>query len=104
MVTSSIPAAQPKFLPWIDDSRCDRIHSSLTVVHYFDNGWVGKQPVAWKEYCADCYLKEIQEDMDRCTGCHDITEILLKTSLNTIQSINQPFLRDPTILRFFGKV
>ena len=27
--------------------------------------------------------------MDRCTGRHDITEILLKTALNTIQSINQ---------------
>ena len=26
--------------------------------------------------------------MDRCTGCHNITEILLKTALNTIQSIN----------------
>ena len=27
--------------------------------------------------------------MDRCTGCHDITEILLKTELNTMHSINQ---------------
>ena len=26
--------------------------------------------------------------MDRCTGRHDITEILLKTALNTMQSIN----------------
>ena len=26
--------------------------------------------------------------MDRCTGCQDITEILFKTALNTIQSIN----------------
>ena len=26
--------------------------------------------------------------MDRCTGHHDIIEILLKTVLNTIQSIN----------------
>ena len=25
--------------------------------------------------------------MDRCTGCRDITEILFKTVLNTIQSI-----------------
>ena len=30
-------------------------------------------------------LKEIQESMDRCTGHSDITEILLKTALNTIQ-------------------
>ena len=27
--------------------------------------------------------------MDGCTGCRDTTEILLKTALNTIQSINQ---------------
>ena len=27
--------------------------------------------------------------MDRCTGRRDITEILMKTALNTIQSINQ---------------
>ena len=22
----------------------------------FDNGYVGKQPVAWKEYCVECWL------------------------------------------------
>ena len=27
--------------------------------------------------------------MDRCTDHHDITEILLKKALNTIQSVNQ---------------
>ena len=43
---------------------------------------VGKQPVAWKGYCADYWLKELLESMDRCT-CHcDITEILLKMALN----------------------
>ena len=31
----------------------------------------------------------LQESMDRCNGRRDITEILLKTALNTIQSINQ---------------
>ena len=31
---------------------------------------------------------ELQESMDRCTGCRYITEILLKMELNTIQSIN----------------
>ena len=25
----------------------------LTAVHCFDNGYVGKQPAAWKEYCAE---------------------------------------------------
>ena len=65
-------------VPRIDDSHCDRIHSSLTVVRCFDNSYVGKQPVAWKEYCAEYWLKELQKSMDMCTGCHDIhvTEIL----------------------------
>ena len=36
------------FFPRIDDSHCDSIHSSLYVVHYFDNGYAGKQPVVWK--------------------------------------------------------
>ena len=48
----------------------------FTAVHCFHNGYVGKQPVAWKECCADYWLKELQESMDRCTGRHDITEIL----------------------------
>ena len=34
-------------------------------------------------------VKEFQESVDRCNGSRDITEILLKTALNTIQSINQ---------------
>ena len=44
-------SARPIFFPRIDDSHCGRIHSSLMDVHCFDNGYVGKQPVAWKEYC-----------------------------------------------------
>ena len=36
-----------------------------------------------------CWLKELQESMDRCTACHDTTEILLKMALTTIQPINQ---------------
>ena len=83
-------SALPIFFPRIDDSHSDRIHSSLTAVCCFDNGYVGKQTVAWKEYCAEYWLKELQKSNDRCTGHHDITEILLKTPLNTIQSINQP--------------
>ena len=33
-------------------------------------------------------LKKLQESMDRCIGLRDITEILLKTALNAIQSSN----------------
>ena len=43
--------------------------------------------MAWKEYCAENWLKELQESMDRCSGHCDITGILLKMALNTIQSI-----------------
>ena len=79
--------AWPIFFPRTDDSQCNRIHFSLTTVHC-DNGYVGKQPVGRKEYCAECWLKELQENMDRSTGHHDVTEILPKTLLNTLQSIN----------------
>ena len=58
-------------------------------VHCFDNGYVGKQPVAWKEYCVEYRLKQLKESMDRCTGHCDVTKILLKTVLNIIKSINQ---------------
>ena len=33
-----------------------------------------KQPVAWKEYCVEYWLKELQESMDKCTDRRDITE------------------------------
>ena len=49
-VAGSIPGSANIFLR-TDDIHCIRIHSSLTAVHCFDNGYVGKQPVAWKEYC-----------------------------------------------------
>ena len=38
----------------------------LCVVHVM--GYVGKQPVALKEYCAKYWLKELQETIDKCTG------------------------------------
>ena len=61
----------------------------LQSVRWFDNGYVGKQPVAWKENCVEYWLKELEESMDRCTSCCDITEILLKMVLNTMQPSNQ---------------
>ena len=71
------------------DSYCYRILSSLTAVRCFSNGFVGKQPVALKEYCVEYWLeKEHRESMDRCTACSAIAEILLKMELNTMQSIS----------------
>ena len=55
----------------------------VPAVRCFDSGYVGKQPVAWNEYCAEYWLKELQESMDMCTGLCEITEILLKMALNT---------------------
>ena len=66
------PPARLILFPRIDDNRCDRIHSSLIAVHCFADGYVGKQPVAWEEYCAEYCLKEFQESMDECTGRCDI--------------------------------
>ena len=48
---------RPKFSARINDSHCDRIHPPLTTVHCFDNGYEGKQPVAWKIYCGEYWLK-----------------------------------------------
>ena len=45
--------------------------------------------MAWKEYCAEYWLKELQESMDRC---RNISEIMLKMALNTVQSIKQSWL------------
>ena len=50
--------ARSIFFSWIDDSHCDRSHSSLTAVCCFNNGYVGKQPVAWKECCVEFWLKK----------------------------------------------
>ena len=55
----------------------------------FDNGYVGKQPLAWKKILCGVLVKRTAESMDRCTGRRDITEILLKMAVNTIRSINQ---------------
>ena len=69
---------RPIFL--IDGSHRNRIHSPPpppAAVYCFDNGYVGKQAVAWKEYCAENRLK-------RTLGKHgrrDITEILFKNGV-----------------------
>ena len=50
--------------------------------------WENSQLI-WKEYCVEYWLKELQESMDRWTGCCNMTEILLKTALHTKLSINK---------------
>ena len=60
--------------------------SFLNAVHCFDKGYLGKHPVAWKEYCVVYWLKELQGNSDRCTGFHVITKILLQTALTLFQT------------------
>ena len=50
-----------------------------------------KQPVDWKEYCAEFWLKELQESRDRFTDRRDITEIPLKNGVKH-HTINQSIL------------
>ena len=88
--------ARPIIFPRIDDSYCYRNHSSLTSVRCFENGYVGKQQVPWKEYCVEYRLKELQGSMDRCTNRRDITEIPLQIPFN--QSFNQ-FLRTKSVTK-----
>ena len=87
-VAGSIPGLGQTFFPRINDNNCDRIQSSFnlsvvsTITLWESSQWLGK-------YCAEYWLKELQESMDRCTGRCDISVILLGTALNIIQSINQ---------------
>ena len=70
---------------------CDK---ELRFDHFsFMTGFIPLQPLsivcrkaamAWNEYCVE-WLNELQESMDRCFGCHDITEI----TPNVNQSNNQ---------------
>ena len=54
-----------------------------SAIHCFDNDYVGKQPVAWKEYCAEYWLKNSRKAWTGADHSH-ITEI----AINTMQSIN----------------
>ena len=68
------------FFRRIDNAHCDRIHSSLTAVHSFDDGYVGKQPVhsLKRIFCRELVKGNPGSfNMDKCTDRCDITEILL---------------------------
>ena len=54
------PLAQSIFFPRIDDYHCDTIRSSRTAVHCFENGYVGKQPVALEKYSVEYWLKQLR--------------------------------------------
>ena len=61
---------------------------SLTIVHCFGNGYVGKQPVAWKEYCSEFWWKGLQDSMDRCTPRYNWTTVGNGVKNHTISQLN----------------
>ena len=60
------PPAQKIFFPRINGTHA---------VHYFNDIYVGKHPVTWKEYCVKYWLKESRK---ACVG------VLAATAFNTI--------------------
>ena len=72
---------------------CAKPHSSFGNIQDLRTGsgwfnpWLGQYSfrglmiviVTGFRYCAECWFKEFQECMDSCTGCRNITEIMLKT-------------------------
>ena len=49
----------------------------------------GKADSGLERILCGVLVKRTPESMDRCSDCPDLTEILLKMALNTIQTINQ---------------
>ena len=53
--------SQPIFFLRIDDSHCCKICCFPIPVHCFEDGYVGKQPVPWKVYSAENWLKNTKK-------------------------------------------
>ena len=60
------------FFQRIDDGHCDRLHAYLSAGQCFNDGNVGKQPVAWEEYCMS--TGNNTQGLDRCPCQQDRTE------------------------------
>ena len=72
--------ARPIFLSRIDDSHCDRIHSSLTDFHCFHKKLLVCGKAASGLERVEYWLKELQESVDRITVAatiYIVTERLL---------------------------
>ena len=69
----------------------------LTAVHCFDNAFVEKQSVTWKEHCVEYSYKELQESMCRCPG--RIAEILFKTAFTPKTQPSNSFIHSFMILK-----
>ena len=77
--------SRPIFFLRIDDSHCNRIHSSITTVHCFAIlMWESNQ-----KNIVQCTGIELQESMGRYIFRRNVTEVMLKIMLKPIQSINQ---------------
>ena len=71
-------APRLKFFRTICDSHCDRIHSSLTAVHCFDDWLGGKAASSLERILCGVLVKYLQDSINGCTGRCDIIEIMLK--------------------------
>ena len=64
----------------------------LTPDHCFNNSCVGKQPVAWKEYCVEYFYRRPKQSKGRQIGRHNITEIILIAALKNKKAIMALYL------------
>ena len=71
----------------VDDCHHSRIRSSLNADSRFDDNSVGKAAGGLERIFSASLKMKLQENMDMCPGCRNITAITLKTALNTKQSI-----------------
>ena len=92
------------FFPRIDDSHFDRIHSSFTTVHCFNNSYLGRQPVAWKEYSRDYkWWKRTAEKLGQVHWPLQCNWLKVENDINPFP--NKPwFLRvcSPSLLKTLG--
>ena len=65
------PPAWPIFFLRIGESHCNRNHFSHHCPYFFSNSYVGQQPVAWKEHCAEYWSTPGKHGY---TGRQDITK------------------------------
>ena len=70
--TGSLISGLPSFFSRLDNGHCDSIHSTLTADHCFDNIFLGKQPVAWKNIVRSTGTKEAQGKHGWCIVRRDI--------------------------------
>ena len=78
------------FGKWVEILFIEKSEIELDQDPYFPS-W--KAASALKLFCVELWLEKLQENMNRCTGCLNVTKTMLKMASNT----NKPYA--PTTLR-----